>query len=225
MKKTFRPVEGQRERTGKFQEQLFRGWEYQEGWCLGIQRTDSNIEEILLVDGTFQSPGFYRAQQLAVGGSDPEELEVDVVDIPASQSEAIFGMIWEWEVWEPVTEAGTCAIESLEHMLELPRETLLDWFRRSGHNPSVPDDILQVLTDNGYIVETAGPEGFGRFRDFRRLVTMFRKDNPASGHVVLIYEDDRDIFDASGRFKKVSDIIVSSQIGYNRGPVWKVERA
>ncbi|HEV2487615.1 MAG TPA: hypothetical protein VGT08_18990 [Terracidiphilus sp.] len=225
MKKTFRPVEGHRERTGKFQDHIFKGWEYQEGWCLRIQLPTSDIEKTLWVDGTFQCPGFYRAPQIAVGRPDPEEFEADLVDIPTSQREAILGMIWEWEVWEPVTEAGTCAIESLEHMLELPRETLLDWFRRSGRNPSVPDDIMQVLTDNEYLVETAGPEGFGRFRDFRRLVTMFRKDDPASGHVVLIYEDDRDIFDASGRFKKVGDIIVSSQIGYNRGPVWKVEKA
>ena len=225
MKKTFRPVQGQRERTGRFQDHRFRGWEYQEGWYICIQPLDSEIEKTLWVDGTFQSPGFHTAPQIAVGGPDPVEFEADAIDIPSSQIEAILGMIWEWEVWESVTEAGTCAIESLERMLELTRETLLDWFRRSGRNPSVPDDILKVLTDNGYFVETTGPEGFGRFRDFRRLVTMFRKDDPASGHVVLIYEDDRDIFDASGRFKKVGDIIVSSEIGYNRGPVWKVKRA
>jgi hypothetical protein len=190
-----------------------------------MQPPDSDIEKTLWVDGTFQSLRFHAAPQIAVGGPDAVQFEADAVEIPSSQKEAILGIIWEWEVWEPVTEAGTCAIESLERMLELPRETLLDWFRQSGLNPSVPDDILQVLTDNGYLVETAGPEGFGRFRDFRRLVTMFRKDDPASGHVVLIYEYDQDIFDASGRFKKVGDIIVSSQIGYNRGPVWKVERA
>lgn len=225
MKKTFRLVEGQRERTGKFQDHIFTGWEYLEGWCLRIQLPNSDVEKALWVDGTFQSPSFHRAPKLAVGGPVPEKIEMDVVDIPASLREAILGMIWEWEVWEPVTMAGTCAIESLERMLELPRKTLLDWFRRSGRNPSIPDDILQVLTDNGYLIETAGPEGFGRFRDFRRLVTMFRKDDPANGHVVLIYEEDRDIFDASGRFKKVGDIIISSTIGYDRGPVWKVERA
>jgi hypothetical protein len=38
--------------------------------------------------------------------------------------------------------------------LELQRETLLDWFRRAVRNPSVPDDILKVLTDNGYLVDT-----------------------------------------------------------------------
>jgi hypothetical protein len=43
--------------------------------------------------------------------------------------------------------------------------------------------------------------------------------------LLLLHEEDRDIFDASGIFKKVSDIILSGMIGYDRGPVWRIEKA
>jgi hypothetical protein len=77
-----------------------------------VQPPDSDTERILWVDGSFQSPAFYIGEQ----GSNPLEIEADSIDIPSSQQDAILGMIWEWEVWEPVTEAGTCAIESLERI-------------------------------------------------------------------------------------------------------------
>jgi hypothetical protein len=109
-------------------------------------------------------------------------------------------------------------------MLDLSRDVLLDWFRSGGRNPSVQEDIVSTLEDNGYTVEIAGPAGFGKFHDYRRLVSMFQKSDPQSGHVVLIYENDKDIFDAAGVFKKVGDVVWSDTLGYNRGPVLKIEK-
>jgi hypothetical protein len=56
------------------------------------------------------------------------------------------------------------------------------------------------------------PEGFGH-RESRRLVTMFQTDDPKSGHVVLIYENDENVFDSNGVFKKVADLTMSGVRG------------
>jgi hypothetical protein len=67
------------------------------------------------------------------------------------------------------------------------------------------------------------PEGFG-YRESGLLVTMFRKEDPESGHVVLIYENDEDVFDYNGVFKKVADLIVSGIWGYARGSLLIIEK-
>ena len=138
--------------------------------------------------------------------------------------EAALAMIWEWEVWEPITVAGTCAIDSLVRMLDFPQETLLHWFRTAGRNPSVPEEIVLTLEENGYCVDIAGPEGFGKFHEHHRLVAMYRKDDPTNGHVILIYAFDKGVFDAAGVFKEVSHILWSDRFGYNRGFVWRIQK-
>jgi len=107
-------------------------------------------------------------------------------------------------------------------MLDLSSDVLLKWFRTAGRNPCIQEDIVKTLEENGYTVDIAGPEGFGIFRDSRRLVSMFRKDDPTKGHVVLMYENDQGIFDSSGIFKQVGDIVWSDRFGYNRGPVLRI---
>jgi hypothetical protein len=74
------------------------------------------------------------------------------------------------------------------------------------------------------VVDVAGPEGFGQFYNYRRLVFMVRKDDPTNAHVVLVYENDRDIYDSSGVFKKVSDILWTDTLGYSRGPILLIEK-
>jgi hypothetical protein len=81
----------------------------------------------------------------------------------------------------------------------------------------VPEDIVLTLEENGYSVDMAGPEGFGKFHEHRRLVAMYRKDNPQNGHVILIYEFDKGVFDAAGAFKQVGDILWSGPPGIQPG--------
>ncbi len=38
----------------------------------------------------------------------------------------MLGICWHWEIWEPTAMKGTCAIDSLERMIELPQEVILD---------------------------------------------------------------------------------------------------
>ena len=140
------------------------------------------------------------------------EVDTELLEVTAEVKEAVLAMVWEWEVWEPITVAGTCAIDSLVRMLDLPQEALLQWFRIAGRNPSVPEEIVLTLEENGYSVDIAGPEGFGKFHEHHRLVAMFRKDNPQNGHVVLIYAFDRGVFDAAGVFKEVGDILWSDRL-------------
>ena len=69
-----------------------------------------------------------------------------------------------------------------------------------------------------------GPEGFGIFRNRRRLVTMFRKDAQKNEHVVIIYENDEGVFNSNGVFKEVRDLLFSSTLGYGRGSVLIIEK-
>jgi hypothetical protein len=161
---------------------------------------------------------------IRLDGKRAVEIDPEPIEVTPEEKAAILGMFWDWEIWEPITTAGTCAIDSLVRMLEVPVEVLLDWFRAVGRNPSIPEHIVITLEENGYTVEVAGPEGFGKFHDYRRLVTMFRKSDPKDEHVVLIYENDSAMFDASGFFKTVGDIVWSDALGYGRGQVLRVEK-
>lgn len=222
MKQAIRAIDGQNERTGNFNGFAFAGYEYEEGWFISIALGGDESPRLLWIDGTFAAPRFSMVSPSSSNGADLTEMDAEPIDVTTDVREAILGMIWEWEVWEPITVAGTCAIDSLVRMLNLPQETLLHWFRTAGRNPSVPEEIVLTLEENGYTVDIAGPEGFGKFHENDRLVTMFRKDSPQNGHVVLIYAFDKGVFDAAGVFKQVSNILWSDQLGYNRGTVWRI---
>lgn len=224
MKQTIRAVAEQKERTGTFTGFALVGYEYEEGWFLSIAPGGDESPRLLWVDGTFAAHRFSVALPSSSNGLGLTEVDAEPIDVTAEVKEAVLAMIWEWEVWEPITVAGTCAIDSLVRMLDLPRDTLLHWFRTAGRNPSVPEDIVLTLEENGYSVDIAGPEGFGKFHEHRRLVAMYRKDNPQNGHVILIYEFDKGVFDAAGVFKQVGDILFSDRLGYNRGPVWRIQK-
>jgi hypothetical protein len=139
------------------------------------------------------------------------------------EKDAIISMVWQWEILEPLTVAGTCMVESLAKALDLSNDNILEMFRRAQRYPSIQDGTVKTLEENGYKVHIFGPEGFG-YRERRRLVTMVRKDDPKSGHVVLIYENDEKVFDSDGVFKKVGDLIMSGNWEYDRGSVLIIEK-
>jgi hypothetical protein len=223
MKQTIRAVAEQKERTGTFNGYAVVGWEYEEGWLVSIASADESAR-VLWVDGTLAALLFSSVAPGSLDGPGLVEVEAEPINVTAEVRQAVLAMIWKWEVWEPITVAGTCAIDSLVRMLDLPQDTLLAWFRTAGRNPSFPKDIVLTLEENGYTVDEAGPEGFGRFHEHRRLVAMYRKDDPTSGHVILIYEFDKGVFDAAGVFKEVSHILWSGRLGYDRGPVWRIQK-
>ncbi len=224
MKLTIRAVAGQKERTGAFDGLTFAGYEYEEGWLLTLTSDGDEPARLLWVDGTFAMPHFSSVAPASSGGLGCTQVEAEPIDVTADTKEAVLAMIWEWEVWEPITVAGTCAIDSLVRMLDLPQATLLAWFRIAGRNPSFPEDIVLTLEENGYGVDEAGPEGFGKFHEHHRLLAIYRKDEPTNGHVILIYAFDKGVFDAAGVFKEVGDILWSDRFGYKRGPVWRIQK-
>ena len=224
MKQAIHAVAEQKKRTGTFNGFAFVGWEYEKGWLVSLIAVGDESPRLLWVDGTFAAPRFSSVAPSSSNGLGLTEVDAEPIDVTAEVKESALAMIWEWEVWEPITVAGTCAIDSLVRMLDLPHETLLHWFRIAGRNPSVPEEIVLTLEENGYSVDIAGPEGFGKFHEHRRLVAMYRKDNPQNGHVILIYEFDKGVFDAAGVFKQVGDILWSDHRGYSRGPVWRIQK-
>jgi len=224
MKQTIRAVAEQKVRTGIIDGFGFVGWEYEKGWLVSLSSVGDESSRLLWVDGTFAAPRFSEVTPSSLNGLGLTEVNAQPIDVTPGVKEAALAMIWEWEVWEPITVAGTCAIDSLVRMLDLPQDTLLAWFRTAGRNPSVPEEIALTLEENGYTVDIAGPEGFGKFHEHHRLVAMYRKDDPTNGHVILIYACDRGVFDAAGVFKEVSHILWSDRFGYNRGFVWRIQK-
>lgn len=224
MKQTIRAVPEQKERTGIFDGFGFVGWEYEKGWLVSLSSVGDESSRLLWVDGTFAAPRFSAVTPSSLNGLGLTEVNAQPIDVTPEVKEAALAMIWEWEVWEPITVAGTCAIDSLVRMMDLPQDTLLAWFRTAGRNPSVPEEIALTLEENGYTVDIAGPEGFGKFHEHHRLVAMYRKDDPTNGHVILIYAFDKGVFDAAGVFKEVSHILWSDRFGYNRGFVWRIQK-
>jgi hypothetical protein len=224
MKITIYPVEGQMLRSRNLEDREFRGIECQNGWLIGVSPVGVEPTSMLWISGSFESLSSYSTPVVQFTGQTSIEIDTTQVEVSLDEKKAILKTVWHWEVWEPIILEGTCAIDSMERMLELPREVILNWFRDTGRNPSLLDDIVNTLRENEYEVEVAGPEGFGRFRDYRRLVLMFQKRNPNRGHVVLVYQNDEAVFDAAGVFKQVGDIVWSDTLGYNRGSVVKVEK-
>lgn len=224
MKQAIRAVAEQKERTGTCNGFAFVGYEYEEGWFISIAPAGDDSPRLLWVDGTFAALRFSVFAPNASTGLGFTEVDAEPIDVTAEVKEAVLAMIWEWEVWEPITVAGTCAIESLVRMVDLPQDTLLAWFRIAGRNPSVPEEIILTLEENGHTVDIAGPEGLGKFHEHHRLVAMYRKDDPKNGHVILIYAFDKGVFDAAGVFKEVSHILWSDRYGYNRGFVWRIQK-
>jgi hypothetical protein len=223
VKQTIHPITDQHHRKGTSNGIEFYGWDYEEGWLISSPSISRGSGELLWVYGTSSAPCFHSVSSMEPVDQSAVEIEVEPMEVTLAEKTAILGMFWQWEIWEPITIAGTCAIDCLERMLDLSRDVLLDWFRTAGRNPSVLEHIVETLKENGYAVDITGPEGFGRFRGFRRLVSMLRKDDPTKGHVVLIYEHDQAIFDSSGVFKRVGDIVWSDRLGYNRGAVLRIE--
>ncbi len=151
------------------------------------------------------------------------KLAVRPIELTDEEKDAITSMIWQWEISEPLTVAGTCMVESLARALDLSNDDIFDMFRRTRRDPSIQEDAVTTLEENSHKVQVFGPEGFG-YRDSRRLVTMIQKNDRKKGHVVLIYENDERVFDSDGVFKKVGDLLFSDNLGYDRGSVLIVEK-
>jgi hypothetical protein len=170
----------------------------------------------LWVGGSFNLPNFYSVPRIQIDKQRVIEINPEPIELKDEEKDAIISMVWQWQIHEPLTEAGTCMVESLAKGLDLSNDAILDMFKRTRRDPSIQEDAVKTLEENGYRVQIFGPEGFS-YRDSRRLVTMIQKDNQKKGHVVLIYENDKGMFDSNGVFKNVGDLLFSSRLGYDMG--------
>ena len=220
MQRTIHRVEARNGRRGSTHGYGFTGWEYEEGWLISFWAIGRDPVKTVWVD----SPAsFYSVPRIQVGGQRVIEINPEPIELTAEEKDAIISMVWRWEILEPLTVAGTCMVESLARTLDMSNEDILDMFRRARRDPSIQNHAVKTLEENGYKVHVFGPEGFS-YRERRRLVTMVRKDDPKIGYVVLIYENDENVFDSDGVFKKVGDLLFSGTSGYERGAVLIVEK-
>lgn len=223
MERTIHRVEGRNGRSGAAHGYAFTGWEYKEGWLVSFWLIGRDPVKTVWVSGSFDLPSYYSVPRIQLEGQRVIEINPDPIELTDDEKDAIVSMIWQWEIREPLTLAGTCMVESLARGLGLSNDAIFDMFKRTRRDPSIQEDVVKTLDENDYKVYLFGPEGFG-YRESRRLVTMLRKDDPKSGHVVLIYENDAAVFDSNGVFKKVEDLIMSGIWGYDRGSVLIIEK-
>lgn len=213
MKQTIHPVADKHTRSGSFKSYAIRGWNYDEGWIMSLASGSGSAKNVW-VSGSFESPTFEEVSSPPSDEAGVIEIDPKPIDLSADEKDAILSMAWEWEIWERTVAAGTCMIDSVHRMLELPRDDVLDWFRKTRRDPSVPELVAETLKENGREVETFGPDGFGQFYSQRRLILLLRKDDDRKGHAVLVYENDSAIFDSDNRFKQVGDFLWACNLGY-----------
>jgi hypothetical protein len=220
MERTIHRVEVRNGRSGTTHGYAFTGWEYEEGWLVTFWLIRRDPVRTVWVD----SPtAFYSVPRIQLGGQRIIEINPEPIELTDEEKDAISSMIWQWEIREPLTEAGTCMVESLARALDLSNEDIFDMFRRARRDPSIQADAIKTIEENGYSVHVFGPEGFG-YRENRRIVTMIEKNDHTKGHAVLVYENDEGIFDSAGVFKKVGDILFTGTLEYDRGSVLIVEK-
>jgi hypothetical protein len=213
-------VETKNGRSGSAHGYAFSGWEYEEGWLISFWLIGRDPVKTIWVD----SPtAFYSVPRMEIDRQRIIEINPEPIELTDGEKEAVISMMWRWEILEPLTAAGTCMVESLAKALDLSNDDVLDMFRRARCDPSILEDATKTLEENGYKVDVFGPNGFG-YRESRRLVTMVRKDDPKSGHAVLIFENDQGLFDSDGIFKQVGDLLFSNNLGYDMGSVLIIKR-
>jgi len=220
MQREIHRVEVRNGRSGSTHGYSFTGWEYQEGWLITFWLTGRDPVKTIWVESPTT---FYSVPRVEIGGQRVIEISPEPIELTSEERDAIISMVWQWAILEPLTVAGTCMVESLARALDTSNDDILHMFRRALRDPSIQDDAVKTLEENGYKVRVFGSEGFS-YREWRRLVTMVRKDDPKSGHVVLVYENDEGVFDSDGVFKKVGDLLFSGTLGYDRGAVLIVEK-
>ena len=223
MQRTIHRVEARNGRSGATHGYAFTGWEYEEGWLISFWLIGRDPVKTVWVSGSFDVPTYYSVPRIQLDGQRIIEINPEPIELTDEEKDAIISMVWQWEIQEPLTEAGTCMVESLARGLDLSNDAILDMFKRNRRDPSIQEDAVKTLEENGYRVRILGPEGFS-YRDSRRLVTMTQKNDQKKGHVVLIYENDERVFDSNGVFKKGGDLLFSNTLGYDMGSVLIIEK-
>src|ERR1700757_4047247 len=113
VKQTIHPVAEKHNRSGSFKGYAVTGWDYEEGWFVNLSSVGRDPAKVVWVIGPFKSPSFYSVPGIQHDGQRVIEIDPEPIKLAAEEKDAILSAIWEWEIWEPVTIAGTCMIDSL----------------------------------------------------------------------------------------------------------------
>jgi hypothetical protein len=216
--KTFQLL-GSAPHTGSTHGYDFTGWDYKGGWLVACPQLERFSGKAIWTDNGsdfFAVPRSLAGQQTIEIGGEPLEL--------TDERNVLRRIIWQLEVGEPMAKDGTCVLQSVARALDLAVEDVTEMFIRAFRDPQRIDHLIQTLGENGYGVTKLGPDGLGRYRERRRLVSMDKTDGSKTGHVVLVYENDEGIFDSSGFFKQVGDVLFAPTLGYRLTNVLLIEK-
>jgi len=157
MQREIHRVEVRNGRSGSTHGYSFTGWEYQEGWLITFWLIGRDPVRTIWVDSPTT---FYAVPRMQLGGQRVIEINPEPIELTAEEKDAIISMVWQWKILEPLTVAGTCMVESLARALGMSNDEILDMFRRARRDPSIQDDAVKTLGENGYKVHVFGSEGF-----------------------------------------------------------------
>ena len=198
-------------RSGSMPGYAVNGWDYEGGWLVKLSPPGNPSERTMWVSSR---TAFDDLPNSTPAGEGTIEILPKPLELPDSEKAHILDLIWHWEIWEPTLKEGTCLVQCLARAIDLADDDIVDMFRRALRDPRTVEDTILTLGENGYKATQFDPDGFGRYRDRRRLVTMTQTSDSTQGHVVLIYENDADVFDSSNTFKKVDDLLSAPMRGY-----------
>jgi hypothetical protein len=204
---------------GQMGRYAFTGWNCKEGWLIASPQFERYADKAIWVKTRVD---FYLVPRVLVG-QELIRVASEHAELSDDEKRAILRMTWHWEFWVQTEIEGKCVISSLAKMLDLSEDALKEMFIAEYCNPAVKEDVIYTLRANGYEVNAAGPNGFG-YGEERRLVFMRRIARDGSGHVVLIYEDDKSVFDTNNKFRKPADFLMARGMGYEIDDVLLIEK-
>jgi hypothetical protein len=195
----------------------FTVWNYDGGWL--IVSPQLHADKAIWV----KSETDFYAVSRTLAGRQPIEISPEPIELTGKEKVAILRVIWDWEFWEPTVRDGACLVKCLAEATDLNDDDIKEMFKRAFRDPRRMDCAIQTLRENGYELCNCGPEGFS-YKERRRLVTMKEIADSKNGHVVLVYENDATIFDSSGKFKEVPQLLWAQRWGYKLGDVFLIEK-
>jgi hypothetical protein len=137
MEQTIHRVEARNGRSGATHGYAFTAWEYEEGWLIGFWLIGRDPVRTVWVSGSFDVSTFYSVPRIQTDKQRVIEINPEPIEPPDNEKDAIISVIWKWEIQEPLTEAGTCMVESLAKALDLSNDDIFDMFRRARRDPSI----------------------------------------------------------------------------------------
>src|SRR5713226_1345910 len=119
---------GKEKVSGSMRGYAFSGWDYDGGWLVGFSPLGGGPEKTVWADS---KTVFYAFPNPSLAGQENIEISPEPIALTDEEKDAILGMAWQWEIWEPMSRDGMCMVQCLTKYLDLPEDDIVEMFRRA----------------------------------------------------------------------------------------------